>query len=340
LNPYATRRSPSGSSSGPAAAAAASLCAGAIGTETDGSILAPSSRCGLVGFKPTVGLVSGVGVVPITPRQDTAGPIARSVADAALLFEVMAEHGVDNRPTKESFEGFRLKGLRIGVLSPPTSAHPEAIKRWPEWHEPLAAEGAILIQIEPPKTLAQIGDAELPVMQWEFKAAINNYLQRNRDRIEVKTLTDLIAFNRARASEEMPIFGQDLFEDADRLGDLTTPAYRQACDYLMNLADTAGLATLFARYRVDVLLAMADGPAELIDSVWGDRPDGGSWPSIASAAAVAGYPSVTVPAGLVRGLPVGVVFVAPRHHDGTLLHIAHAYERATRARRPPTYAAG
>lgn len=340
LNPYATRFNPSGSSSGSAAAAAASLCAGAIGTETDGSVLEPSSRCGLVGFKPTVGLVSGIGVVPVTPRQDTAGPIARCTLDAALLFEAMAERGFDNRPTRESLEGFRVKGLRIGVLAPPPSAHPDAAKRWPEWYQPLAKEGAILVEIEPPKTLAKIDDAENAVLPWEFKAAINDYLRRLWGRVEVKTLTDLIAFNCAHASEEMPLFGQDLFEDANKLSSLATPAYRQARNHLVNLAGTTGLAKLFERYRVDVLLAMAGGPAELIDSVWGDRPDNGGWPSIASAAAVAGYPSLTVPAGLVRELPVGVIFVAPRYHDGTLLHVGHAYERATRARRPPTYVAG
>lgn len=340
LNPYATRFNPSGSSSGSAAATAASLCAGAIGTETDGSVLEPSSRCGLVGFKPTVGLVSGIGVVPVTPRQDTVGPMARSVLDAALLLEAMAERGLDKRPTRESLEGFRVKGLRIGVLPPSPSAHPDAAKRWPEWHQPLAREGAVLVEIEPPKPFAQIDDAESAVLLWEFKAAINDYLRRLRGRAEVKTLTDLIAFNRAHAAQEMPFFGQDLFEDADKLGDLATPAYRQARNHLMNLADTAGLAKLVERYRVDVLLAMSGGPAELIDSIWGDRPDNGGWPSIASAAAIAGYPSLTVPAGFVHDLPVGVILVAPRYRDGTLLHVAHAYERATRARRPPTYVVG
>jgi amidase len=340
LNPYATRRSPSGSSSGPAAAVAASFCAGAIGTETDGSVLAPSSICGLVGFKPTVGLVSGIGVVPITPRQDTAGPMARSVTDAALLFNTMVERVFDKRPTRDSLDGFRVRGLRIGVLAPSPSAQVEAAKRWPEWSAPLAAEGAVLVDVEAPKGLTEIADAESAVTQWEFKAAINDYLQRLRGEVEIRALSDLIAFNRAHAAEEMPFFGQDLFEDADKLGDLATPAYRKARDHLMNLADTAGLAKLFARYRVDVLLALGCGPAELIDSVWGDRPDDDGWPPIASAAAVAGYPSLTVPAGLVRELPVGVIFVAPRHHDGTLLHVGHAYERATRARRSPTYVGG
>jgi amidase len=273
----------------------------------------------------------------LSTRQDTAGPIARSVLDTWLLFEAMSEPDFDNRPTRKSLDEFRVKGLRIGMLAPEPTAHPDAAKHWPEWYKPLASEGAVLVEVAPPFTFSQIQDAEIPVLNWEFKAAINDYLKRLNGRVEVKTLTDLTAFNRTHAAEELPFFGQDIFEDADKLGDLATPAYRQARDHLINLTDTTGLAKLFERDRIDVLLAMAGGPAQLIDRVWGDRPDFAGWPSLASAAAVAGYPSLTVPAGFVRNLPVGVIFVAPRHHDGTLLHIAHAYERATQARRPPTY---
>ena len=339
LNPYATRFNPSGSSSGSAAAAAASLCAAAVGTETDGSILSPAARCGLVGFKPTVGRVSGVGVVPLSPRQDTAGPLARSTLDAAALFEAMAEPGFENPPAATDLEGFRVQGVRIGLLAPSPQAHPEAARRWAEWYQPLQSEGAVLIEVEPPKSFTPLEDAEPIVLMWEFKAAINDYLQRLGGRVEVKTLADLIAFNRAHELKEMPLFGQDIFEDADKLGAITGPAYRQAREHLMKLADTQGLASLFEHHKVEVLLALGGGPPEPIDPVWGDRSDGG-WPTIASAAAVAGYPSLTVPAGLVRGLPVGAVFVAPRYHEGTLLKIGHAYERATRARRAPTYAAG
>jgi amidase len=339
LNPYATRFNPSGSSSGSAAAAAASLCAAAVGTETNGSILSPAARCGLVGFKPTVGRVSGVGVVPLSPRQDTAGPLARSTLDAAAVFEAMAEGGFENPPSRADLEAFRVQGLRIGVLAPAPQAHPEAARRWSEWYQPLKAEGAVLIEVEPPRSFTQMEDAEPIVLMWEFKAAINEYLRRLAGRVAARTLTDLIAFNRAHEPEEMSLFGQDIFEDADKLGAITTPAYRQARDHLMRLADTAGLARLFGQHKVDVLLALGGGPPEPIDSVWGDRSDGG-WPAIASAAAVAGYPSLTVPAGMVRGLPVGAVFVAPRYQEGTLLRAGHAYERATRARRPPTYATG
>ena len=339
LNPYATRFNPSGSSSGSAAAAAASLCAAAVGTETDGSILSPAARCGLVGLKPTVGRVSGVGVVPLSPRQDTAGPLARSTLDAAALFEAMAEPGFENPPAAADLAGFRVQGVRIGVLAPAPQAHPEAARRWAEWYQALKAEGAVLIEVEPPKSFTAMEDAEPIVLMWEFKAAINDYLQRLGGRVEVKNLADLIAFNRAHELKEMPLFGQDIFEDADKLGAITSSAYRQAREHLMKLADTQGLASLFERHKLEVLLALGGGPPEPIDSVWGDRSDGG-WPTIASAAAVAGYPSLTVPAGLVRGLPVGAVFVAPRDSEGTLLKVGHAYERATRARRPPTYAAG
>ncbi len=340
LNPYATRFNPSGSSSGPAVAAAASLCAGAIGTETDGSILQPSSCCGLVGFKPTVGLVSAAGIVPLSPRQDSAGPMARSVPDAVLLLEAIAQAGYDNRPTRATLDGFRARGLRIGVLPPASSAHPEVLRRWSELSRPLASEGAVLVEVQPPKGFARMGDIESTVLLWEFKAAINDYLRRLPARVASRTLAQLIAFNRLHADQEMVSFGQDLFEAAEKLGALTSPAYLQARDHLMGLADTSGLALLFRHYRVEVLLAAGGGPAEPIDPVWGDRTDGGGSPAIASAAAVAGYPSVTVPAGFVRGLPVGVVLVAPRNHDGLLLHVAHGYERATRARRAPTYVTG
>lgn len=340
-NPYATRRNPSGSSAGPAAAAAASLCAGAIGTETDGSVLAPASICGLVGLKPTVGLISGTGVVPITPRQDTAGPMTRSVADAALLTQVMAERPLDRQPSPASLDAFRFKGLRVGLLAPPSSAHLDVVRAWPSWVEALRHEGAVLVDVDQPRTLPRVGDDEFGVLLWEFKAAINEYLKRVRGKVAVNTLSDLIAFNREHAAQEMPLFGQDLFEDADKLGPLSSPAYVRARSHLVHLADTAGLDLMFRRHRVDVLLAPGNGPAELIEPVWGDHQENsGGWPAAGSAAAVAGYPSLTVPAGLVRDLPVGVIFVAPRGHDGTLLHVGYGYERATGARRPPGYLPG
>ena len=337
-NPYDVRRNPSGSSAGPAAAAAASLCAGAIGTETDGSVLAPASICGLVGMKPTLGLVSGVGVVPISPRQDTAGPMTRSVTDAALLLGAIAERPLDRPATPASLEEFRVRGLRIGVVAPPASAHLEVVRAWEDWQRVLKAEGAIVVEVREPKPLASVADDEFGVLLWEFKDAINAYLGRVRGKVGVSTLADLIEFNRRHAAEEMPIFGQDLFEQAQTKGDLRSPDYLKARAALDRAADRDGLAALFSQFKVDVLMAPGNGPAELIEPVWGDHyENSGGWPAIGSAAAIAGYPSLTVPAGFIRGLPVGVIFVAPRQRDGLLLHVGHAYERATRARRAPAY---
>jgi amidase len=337
-NPYDVRRNPSGSSAGPAAAAAASLCAGAIGTETDGSVLAPASICGLVGMKPTLGLVSGVGVVPISPRQDTAGPMTRTVTDAALLLGAIAERPLDRPATPASLDAFRATGLRVGLLEPSPSAHLEVVRAWQDWRRVLAGEGATLVDVTPPKSLATVADDEFGVLLWEFKDAINAYLGRVRGRVQVNTLADLIEFNRRHASEEMPLFGQDLFEQAEAKGDLRSPAYLKARAGLDRAAGRDGLAALFSRFKVDVLMAPGNGPAELIEPVWGDHyENSGGWPAIGSAAAIAGYPSLTVPAGFVRDLPVGVIFVAPRERDGFLLHVGHAYERATRARRAPTY---
>ena len=176
---------------------------------------------------------------------------------------------------------------------------------------------------------------------FEFKAAVNAYLSRLRGKVAVQTLADLIAFNIEHAEQEMPLFGQDLFEDSQRRGDLKSPAYIRARSHLDRLADSDGLATMFRGDRLDVLVAPGNGPAELIEPVWGDHfENSGGWPPIGSAAAVAGYPSLTVPAAFIRGLPVGVIFVAPRNADGLLLHVGHAYERATKARRPPTYVSG
>ena len=337
-NPYDVRRNPSGSSAGPAAAAAASLCAGAIGTETDGSVLAPASICGLVGMKPTHGLVSGVGVVPISPRQDTAGPMTRTVTDAALLLGAIAERPLDMAATPASLDGFRARGLRIGVLAPSASAHREVVGAWEDWQRVLKAEGATMVDIKEPKSLTTVADDEFGVLLWEFKAAINAYLGRVRGKVSVSTLADLIEFNRRHAGEEMPIFGQDLFEQAETKGDLRSPAYLKARASLDRAADRDGLTALFSRFKVDVLMAPGNGPAELIEPVWGDHyENSGGWPAIGSAAAIAGYPSLTVPAGFIRELPVGVIFVAPRQRDGFLLHVGHAYERAARARRAPAY---
>jgi amidase len=332
--PYDPTRNPSGSSAGPAAGAAANLCAAAIGSETDGSILAPASLNGLVGLKPTVGLVSGVGVVPITHRQDTTGPMTRTVSDAALLLSVMAEPGVkwDGVGDLEA----QPRGLRLGVLAPPDSTHPEVLSQSKDWFKLLQSEGFTLIDVAAPRGWNTLLEDEFEVLLYDFKADINAYLARFNGTLPVRTLADLIEFNSQHAAQEMPFFGQELFVQAESRGPRTSPAYVKGLHHIEEVSDTHGLAAVFANYRLDALVASGNGPAELIDHVWGDRyENSGGWPPMCSAAAVAGWPSLTVPAGFVAGLPVGIHFVAPRFREGRLLQIGRAFERARKARQPP-----
>jgi amidase len=334
--PYDPTRNPSGSSAGPAAATAANLCAASLGSETDGSVLAPASINGLVGMKPTIGLVSSAGVVPITARQDTTGPMTRSVADAALLLSIMAE------PTAR-WDGAALaelesppRGLRLGVLPPPASTHPQVLRQSHDWLKLLERAGCTLVDVPSPPGWETLLEDEFEVLLYDFKADLNAYLARFNGALPVRTLADLIDFNNQHAAAEMPFFGQELFEQAEAKGARTTPAYLKALQHISDVADTTGLSAIFARYRLDALVASGNGPAELIDHVWGDHyENSGGWPPMCSAAAIAGYPSLTVPAGFVAGLPVGVHFVAPRWRDGRLLQIGRGFERARNARQPP-----
>jgi amidase len=334
-NAYARDRNPSGSSAGSAVAAAASFCAAAVGTETDGSILSPSSLNGLVGLKPTVGLMSGKGIVPISPRQDTAGPMCRTVTDAALLAAVMAERPLGYGTHGADLEAFRLRGVRIGAVPAPAGAHPETAGRYAEARAALAAEGATVVDLQLPAGLDDMEKPEFDALLYEFKASIGAYLTAlDPGQVQCRSLADLIDFNRAHADAELVVFGQEIFEKSEACGSLSDPAYRNAIETLRRTADTEGLAALLGQQKVEALVAPGNGPAERIDEVWGDRRDGG-WSPVASAAAIAGYPSLTVPAGTVSGLPVGITFVANRDRDGLLLQIGRAYERATYARVPP-----
>jgi amidase len=334
-NAYAPDRNPSGSSSGSAVAAAASFCAAAIGSETNGSILSPSSLNGLVGLKPTVGLVSSKGVVPISPRQDTAGPMCRTAADAALVAGVIAERPLGFGAHGTDLEAFRLRGVKIGALPVPKSAHPQTARWYAEARAALAHEGAVITELKAPAAFDEGDDAELEALLFEFKAAINAYLATlDPAQVECRTLADLIAFNRAHADEELIVFGQELFEMAETHGPLSDPAYQKAVATLQRTADTEGLATLLGQQGTEVLIAPSNGPAERLDEVWGDRQDTG-FAQIASAAAIAGYPSLSLPAGALTGLPVGMTLVGNRNQDGLLLQVARAYERATNARLPP-----
>jgi len=334
-NAYAPDRNPSGSSSGSAVAAAASFCAAAIGTETNGSILSPSSLNGLVGLKPTVGLVSAKGVVPISPRQDTPGPMCRTAADAALVAGVIAERPLGFGAHGADLEAFRLRGVKIGALPVPKSAHPQTARWYAEARAALAHEGAVITELKAPAAFDEGDDAELEALLFEFKAAINAYLATlDPAQVDCRTLADLIAFNRAHSDEELIVFGQELFEMAEAHGPVTDPAYQKAVATLQRTADTEGLATLLGQQGTEILIAPSNGPAERLDEVWGDRHDTG-FAQIASAAAIAGYPSLTMPTGALTGLPVGITLVGNRNQDGLLLQVARAYERATNARLPP-----
>ena len=333
-NAYSRERNPSGSSAGSAVAAAASFCAAAVGTETNGSILSPSSLNGLVGLKPTVGVVSGKGVVPISPRQDTAGPMCRTVADAAVLADAMAERPLRYGPHGADLEAFRLRGVKIGAMPLPKGAHPDTTGLFAAARAALTQEGAVIVDLKNPAAFDELDEPEFEALLYEFKASINAYLATlDPSQVDARSLADLIAFNRAHADEELVIFGQEIFEMAETRGPLTDDKYQKALATLQRAADTEGLAALLGQ-GVEVLLAPSNGPAELIDHIWGDRR-GGGWSQIAGAAAIAGYPSLTVPAGLAAGLPVGITLVGNRNQDGLLLQVARAYERATNARVPP-----
>jgi amidase len=334
-NAYAPDRNPSGSSAGSAVAAAASFCAAAIGTETNGSILSPSSLNGLVGLKPTAGLVSAKGVVPISPRQDTPGPMCRTAADAAVVAGVICERPFGFGAHGTDLEAFRLHGVKIGAMPVPKSAHPQTARWYAEARAALAHEGAVIIELKAPSVFDEGQDAELEALLFEFKASINAYLATlDPTQVDCRTLADLIAFNRAHADEELIVFGQELFEMAESHGPLTDPDYQKALATLRRTADTEGLAALLGQQGVEVLIAPSNGPAERLDEVWGDRHDTG-FAEIASAAAIAGYPSLTMPAGALTGLPVGITLVGNRDQDGLLLQVARAFERATNARLPP-----
>jgi len=333
-NAYALDRSPSGSSSGSASAVAANLAAAAIGTETDGSILSPSSCQGLVGIKPTVGLVSRAGIIPISHSQDTAGPMTRSVADTALILAAIAGPDPRDAATARSkpadypaaLASASLRGKRLGVLPrAPFSKSPHSEKIFAEALAAMKGEGAEIID---PVTVTKesFDEAELDILLFELKADLDAYL---RDAgAAVGSLADVIKFNQDNAEQEMPLFAQEMFVLAQAKGPLTTPAYRKAKSKCQGVSKALH-ATLKGK-RLDALIAPTGAPAWLIDHVNGDA----SGYSSTSLAAVAGTPSVTVPAGLALGLPVGVSFMGPAYGEAALLALAHAFERATQARRP------
>ena len=343
-NPYALDRNPCGSSSGSGVAVAASLCSAAVGTETDGSIVSPSSANGIVGVKPTVGLVSRSGVIPISHSQDTAGPMARTVRDAAILLGALAgidaedaATGAGERRALPDYTAFLdpngLKGARIGVVRGLFGFLDRVDAVMAEALAAIKSAGAELVDPVELTSAAKIGEPEGTVLHYEFKAGLNAYLARLGPGAPVKTLKDVIAFNEKHAKEEMPYFGQETFLKAEARGPLTSFEYLEALAKSRRLARTEGIDATMDRHKLDALVAPTLGPACVTDLVNGDR-----WLGDASTApAVAGYPHITVPAGFVFGLPVGISFFGRAWSEPVLLKVAYGFEQATRARRPPRY---
>ncbi|MFZ1082262.1 MAG: amidase [Candidatus Kryptoniota bacterium] len=345
-NPYALDRNTSGSSSGSAVAVSSNLCAVAVGTETDGSIVSPSSINGVVGIKPTVGLVSRTGVIPISHSQDTAGPMGRTVKDAATLLGALVGVDSEDKASKGSkgklFSDYTqflnaggLKGARIGVIRSYFGFHEgvdvvinNAIKN-------LKGSGAIVIDPVEIKTLSQLGNAEDLVLQYELKADMKVYLDRLGPNAPVHTLKDIIEFNDKHKETEMPYFGQDIFLKVEARGPLTSKEYLNALSQCHKLLRTEGIDMVMKKHKLDALVAPTDSPAWLTDLVDGDHFLGGS----SQAAAVAGYPSVTVPAGFVFGLPIGISFFGRAWSEPTLIKLAYSFEQASKVRKAPEFRA-
>jgi amidase len=344
-NPYALARSPSGSSSGSAVAAAANLCAAAIGTETDGSIASPSACNNLAGFKPTVGLVSRTGIVPISRSQDTAGPMARSVRDCALLMNAMA--GADPRDPatrrKAVAKGVdftrhlgreRLDGVRLGVGRQYFGTFEKIDRLAEDALRALRDLGAELVDVRI-DALGQFEEAEIEVLMHEFKAGLDAFLAKDLAGGPARSLAQLIEWNERHAGRAMPHFGQDLFLKAQAKGPLTAPAYRKALARCRRLTRAQGIDAVLATHRLDAIVAPTSPLPWLVDPVNGDAYRGGC----TSLPAVAGYPHLTVPAGFVAGLPAGLSFFGAAFSDAKLLGIGEAFERATAHRRAPTFLA-
>ena len=343
-NPYALDRNPCGSSAGTGAAIAANLAAIGVGTETDGSIVCPSGANGLVGIKPTVGLVSRTGIVPISHTQDTAGPMARTVADAASLLSAMT--GVDpadpattySRPLADyttRLDAGALKGARIGVARKQYFGYSEETDRLIEQAiADMKAQGAVIVDPADIPTASKMDACENDVLQFEFKADLNRYLASLGPAAPVHSLADVIAFDERERAREMPYFGQEILIQSQARGPLTAPAYRSALAACRSLAREQGIDLVLKRDRLDAIVAPTGSPAWTTDLINGDHFTGAS----STPAAVAGYPSITVPAGQSFGLPVGLSFIGGAWSEPKLIGLAYAYEQATRHRRQPTLA--
>ncbi len=344
-NPYALDRSPCGSSSGSGAAVAASLAAAAVGSETDGSVTCPASVNGIVGLKPTLGLISRTQIVPISHSQDTAGPMGHSVADVAALLTVMAGSDPADPATKDAdahktdfaagLSADALQGKRIGVMRFEAGFHPETDLVFAHALEVLKQAGATVVEIDKLPGLDAMGDAEAIVLSTEFKADVNAYLATTPQTVTARTLADLIAFNTSRPARELGLFGQELFEKSQATKGLDDPAYVAALATSKGIARGQGIDKMIADYKLDALVAPTAGPAWVVDTVNGDHASGNT-PSLP---AVAGYPHLSVPMGQVFGLPVGLSIVGPQWADARVLQFGFAFEQKLGLVLRPTYQA-
>lgn len=341
-NPHALNRNPCGSSSGSAAAVAAGIVPAAIGTETDGSITCPAAVNGIVGFKPTVGLVSRRHIVPISHSQDTAGPMTRTVRDAALLLTAMAGTDPEDPATVEAdmrredyaarLTADALQGQRVGVMRFASGFGTD--EPFEEALRTLRAQGAVLVEIEQLPGRQEIARNELTVLLIELKHDLNAYLATTPPAVTTRTLADLIAFNAAHADVEMPFFGQSFFEQAQAMPGIDSDRYRRARDVSLRMAGVEGIDRLLDEHDVVALVGPTVAAAWLIDTVHGDMIAGSG---AGGLAAVAGYPHLTVPMGHVRGLPVGLSFIGPKWSDGLILALGFAYEQASQKRIEPRF---
>jgi amidase len=343
-NPYALDRNPCGSSSGSGAAAAANLCVAAIGTETDGSIVCPSSTCGLVGIKPTLGLVSRSGIIPIAHTQDTAGPMTRTVSDAAIILGALTGIDPSDSVTNESkgkmltdytkfLDPNGLRGARIGVHRKSFGFNDAVDEMMNDLINVMKERGAVIVDPADLTIPPEFSDTELDVLLYELKADLNGYLSNLGPAAPMHTLKEIIDFNEKNREKEMPFFGQDLFIKAEAKGPVTSKEYLDAVKKNKELTREKGIDIVIQKNKLDALIAPTGGPAWLTDYVNGDHFTGG----YSSASAVAGYPHITVPAGYVLGLPIGISFFASAYSEPTLIKLAYSFEQATKARRAPEF---
>lgn len=329
-NPYALDRNPCGSSSGTGAGIAANFAAAGVGTETDGSVVCPSSANGLVGIKPTLGLIGGAGIIPIAHSQDTAGPMCRTVTDAAILLGALSVKPADYT---KSLDKNGLHGARIGVARKFFGFNDATDKLMQEAIDTIKQLGATIVDPADMATTGKYDDSEQEVLLYEFKTDLNKYLAGLRPAVTTRTLADLIRFNQENRSREMPWFGQELFERAQKKGPLTEEKYRKALARNRRMSRRDGIDAVLKKHKLNAIIAPTGGPVWPTDLINGDHYTGG----YSTASAVAGYPHITVPAGQAFGLPVGLSFFAGAKSEAALIKFAYAFEQATKARRKPGF---